>query len=152
MQVSVVLFRFGNFIKLGKSHKVHAKLQQRNALIDYCREACLSFSVTLLFAIFSNFFRARLFLISLSAHEERGALNWGFREGQSTLDTTLLRYQASHRQSVLAIAVAVVDVFVRVHTGRIHVQVIHVSATVAGRRPPAAADTLISRSITIVVA
>ena len=38
MQVSEVLFRFGNIIKLEKNHKVHAKLQQCNALIDYYRE------------------------------------------------------------------------------------------------------------------
>jgi hypothetical protein len=69
MQVSVVLFRFENFIKLGKDHKVHAKLQQCNALIDYCYEACLCFSTNVLFIWF---FRAHPFLISLWAHEKRG--------------------------------------------------------------------------------
>ena len=84
MQVLEALFRFENFIKLGKNHKVHAKPQQCNALIDYCCEACLFFSTNVLFIWL---FRARLFLISLSAHEERWRIIQWHQEQQTQTHT-----------------------------------------------------------------
>ena len=80
MQISVVLVRFGNFIKLGGNHKVHAKLQQCNALIDYCCKACLCCSTNVLSICF---FRATCFSFRFGLMRNGGALFlWGSREAQ----------------------------------------------------------------------
>lgn len=51
--------------------------------------------------------------------------------------TTLISHQASHRSTVVAIAVAA-----RVHVGRIHEQAVHEVAIADGRGPPEAVATL----------